>query len=600
MTGPSFIAFVHDAGGDPLVEKIVGSLRPPHIRRNDLAEGCLTLCQWSDANDRTDRDGSILVDLNMTHSTSSAPIPAKIVNAGIVPKGLLERVNQFHSYLYLDERKRAVFWTDHVGFSKIYHMAAEGCRIFTDDLSAFRSLGLDIDQGMVASYLINGSMVADRTLYEGVQNLAAGQVVVATPHELQERRYWRFEPSRDAGADGVDVAQEVWARTEAAVLRHAGTHEVILPLSGGYDSACMLAVLTAAKRDVSTFTYVNGVPKPDSDADVARRQAALLGVEHRIIGIEDESFLEMLKANINAGLNMRNANYEIFAYKSAFDAIQDRFKNPMFYFGEECFGGPSYRLKSNNDILGSIILKSPERLTEFEPVLGQSVVSRLRGEMQRTYDSIFDSSLQGHDPKDISDQLYFRVRLGLNAAPLRVYSAGCFLPFACPFLDIDVLDGLRFVPGRQRIEKRLMVQILKSKFPELFAIPRSRFDQTDPDLRQMVRAEEAEIRRYLGTLSVGVPGFMTPADLQAFLGLVLAPKAPFQSNGSALRALQATVRSVVKSILVSGVLPSGLRNQLRLRTLSNFPWGPDPVTLFQRALKLAMTFEQLQTGDVLR
>jgi len=42
-----------------------------------------------------------------------------------------------------------------------------------------------------------------------------------------------------------------------------------------------------------------------------------------------------------------------------------------------------------------------------------------------------------------------------------------------------------------------------------------------------------------------------------------------------------------------------LRTQLRLRTLNNFSWGPDAMTLFQRALQLAMTFEHLQTGETL-
>jgi hypothetical protein len=425
-------------------------------------------------------------------------------------------------------------------------------------------------------------------------------VVVATPHELHESRYWRFEPSIDAGVGGIDVAQELWTQTEAAVLRHAGAHQVLVPLSGGYDSSCILAVLAAARREISTFTYVNGVPQPGSDADVARRQAELVGAEHRIIGIEDESLLCMLKANVNAGLNMRNANYEIASYASAVTSAKSRFSNPLMLFGEQCFGRVSYRLNSNNDLLGSIILKSPERLTELEPVLGQSAIVRLRHELQRAHDSLFDSSLQGQSPKDKSDRLYFRIGIGLNAAPLRVYTAGCFAPFATPFLDIEVLDGMRYVASQQRIEKRLFVGIVRDKFPEMFRIPRSRFDQTDPDLGIMVRAEEAAIRAYLASLTVGVPGVMTPADLQALLTLVLTPKPASQAAGSPVRTVIAALRSVAKSMQTSGVIPSWIRTQVRQRTLNNFSWGPDPMTLFQRALQLAMTFERLHTGEALR
>ncbi len=602
MSNATFIALVHDRAAAATVERIGAAHAAAKRRQYDLADGRLTLWTWGHPEGLADRAGMILAKVDKSRSTAAAPVPAQVVNQASVPEGLLELVDQFCSYLYLDNRKQVVVWTDHVGFSKIFHAKFDGCQIFSDDLSIFPSLGFDIDVGMAASYLVNGSMLLDRTLYSGVQSLAPGKVIVATPGALRERPYWCFEPSRDAaaGANGADVAEELWARTEAAVLRHTAGHEVILPLSGGYDSACILAVLAAAKRDVSTFTYVNGPPRPRSDADVARRQAALLGVDHQIIGIERASFLEMLKANINAGLYMRNANYEISAFPSAIDAVKGRFKDPMLCFGEECYGGPSYRLNGNNDILGSIILRSPQRLTDLATGLDRATIDRLRGELQCAYDSSFDPSLQGYSPKDVSDRLYFRVRLGFNAAPLRVHTAGCFLPFACPFLDIEILDWMRFVSGPQRIEKRLFVEIVHNKFPEVFRIPRSRFDQTDPDLGRMVRAEETEIRRYLAALTVGVPGIMTPVDLQDLLTLVLTPKSSARSPESALRAVGAAGRGVAKSMLTSGIIPAGLRTQLRLRTLSNFSWGPDTMTLFQRALQLAMTFERLQTGKALR
>ena len=399
MTGPRFIAFVHDAGGDSMAQDIARPHRLPYTRRYDLAEGRLTLYLRSDMNERADRAGSILVDLNMTRSAAIAPVPASLVNTDIVPNGLLERIHQFHSYLYLDSRKRAVFWTDHVGFSKIFHATVDGGQMFSDDPTAFRPLGFDIDHGMVASYLINGSMLANRTLYEGVCSLRPATAIVTAPHELQEHPYWRFEPSTEAGANGAGVAEGLWARTEAAVLRHAGDNQILLPLSGGYDSTCILGVLAAAKRDISTFTYVNGAPQPGSDADVSRRQAEMLGVGHRTFGIESAGFLEMLKANVNAGLYMRNANYEISAFAAAVNAVKDHFKSPMFCFGEESYGGPSYRLNSNNDILGSIILKSPQRLTEIEDTLAAEALAALRPEQRQAFEKDADAELAPFQPR---------------------------------------------------------------------------------------------------------------------------------------------------------------------------------------------------------
>ena len=597
MTGPSFIAFVHDAGDEALVDEIAVPRRPAHIRRLDLAEGRLTLCLWAPAGDQVGQDGPILVDVNGTRSTTKVPVPARFVAADAAANDMSARASQFHSYLFLDSQNRAAVWTDHVGFSKIFHAAANGCQIFSDDLSVFAALGRAVDMGMVASYLLNGSMLANRTLYDGVRNLAPGTVSVARPGGLQVRPYWRFEPGVDPDPDLAGMGQELWSRTKEAILCHTGEHGIVLPLSGGNDSACLLGVLSEARRELTTFTFVNGAPRRGSDADVARRQAQYLGVGHEIYGIEGASFLEMLKANVGSGLIMRNANYEIFAYAGAADAAKGRLKSPIFCFGDECFGRPSYRTASNNDLLGAIELKEHHLLTALQPAVGSPTVARLRTEMEQVYRSILDGLPPDVNNFDICDRLYFNVRRGMNLVPLRVHTAGWYLPFACPFQDIGLLDMMRRIPSKHRLDRSLYKAVVRHNLPELFRIPRSRFDQTDPDLGLLLRTGEREVREYLSGLGVGIPGVVTPADLQALFAMVVHPVAPHRSVKSTLKAVASAARNAAKAAATSGVIPARLKTQIRLRTFNKFEFGPDPVTLFQRALQLAMTFEEIEARN---
>jgi hypothetical protein len=178
----------------------------------------------------------------------------------------------------------------------------------------------------------------------------------------------------------------------------------------------------------------------------------------------------------------------------------------------------------------------------------------------------------------------------MNLIPLRVYSAGRHLPFCCPFLDLAVLDVMRYVPRQYRRDKRWHKSVLRRHLPQLFEMPRSRRDQTEFDLGPMVHNAQAELREYLSGLTVGIPGVMTPSDLGNLLDLAVG------SQASGLQAAKQWARGAIKTALVHGPIPAYWQWELRNLAFNKFNDRTGTAKLFVRALQLAMAFERIQAS----
>lgn len=587
---PYFIAVIHSGESEQIVEKIMAGRTPNCISRYDLAEGYVTLY----IQERKSINRTILVTLNKTKSGTEIPLGIEYVDTGNEFDEFKGRARQYCSYLFLDKRRRAVFWTDHIGVSKIFYATVGRCQVFSDDLKVFGFLGLHVDQGMVASFLANGSMLPGRTILANVGSLAPSSIITVSPRGLDARRYWTFEPGSDLVSDQEELGQELWARTKAAVSRHVGESPIILPLSGGYDSSCLLGLLSESGKNIRTFSYVHGPPHKGSDADVALRQAKLMDTEHRTIKFDDVNLLAMLKENIRAGQYQRHPSYEISVFAKASELAEGNFQDAQFCLGDESFGWSSFRLNDSDDLLGSIELKAARCLSEIEPVTGMSVSENLQNILEREYKALIDLIPSCDSQDDAKDWLYYNVRVVMNLAPLRVHSAGHYLPFICPFLDTAALDMMRYLSSDQRRDKRLFKNIVRQRLPEIFRIPRARSDQASPDLNLLMRTERAQIKEYISGLSIGIPDVLTSDELREFFEICLRPRNSLRPEIFGRNSVRSFARTAAKTVLSYGIVPSVWQGKLRRRSFNKFFVTPSREEIFLRALQLAEVFEGMQ------
>jgi asparagine synthase (glutamine-hydrolysing) len=141
-------------------------------------------------------------------------------------------------------------------------------------------VGLDI-------CLATGFVPAPRTVFAGVEKLAAGTyAVLAADGEPERRTFWSFAYRADPEPlDERAAVDELERRLTAAVVSHLRADVPIgCLLSGGWDSS-LVALLAARERSAPLETFSIVFPDaPDADESrFSRQMAAVLGSVHREI-----------------------------------------------------------------------------------------------------------------------------------------------------------------------------------------------------------------------------------------------------------------------------------------------------------------------------
>lgn len=137
----------------------------------------------------------------------------------------------------------------------------------------------------VARYLVYDGMPATRTVYRGVEKVAAASWVELDPDgdRLAEGTYWSY-PIEPADV-GEDLEERIGAALQRALeLRLRSDVPVGLFLSGGIDSSLLAAAWRRARPDETIRTFTVGFDESSYDERAsARRMAEAIRSEHQEI-----------------------------------------------------------------------------------------------------------------------------------------------------------------------------------------------------------------------------------------------------------------------------------------------------------------------------
>lgn len=135
---------------------------------------------------------------------------------------------------------------DYMGHRPLYYRDAQAGLLWASSLAA---LTVDHpacplpDDTFIATSLLGG-MPRDITPYQGVRQLRAGHVLVATPTTgIRIRRYWIYEPATIRYRDSRTYTEQLRVLlTDAVRVRLRTTQRVWAHLSGGWDSSSVVCL----------------------------------------------------------------------------------------------------------------------------------------------------------------------------------------------------------------------------------------------------------------------------------------------------------------------------------------------------------------------
>jgi asparagine synthase (glutamine-hydrolysing) len=121
-----------------------------------------------------------------------------------------------------------------------------------------------------------GYVTGNQTLVADVLQLQAGEALSATRQGISLQRYTEFRHQEADGSELEDSFETAMLASIDALIAFAGGRQIVIPLSGGYDSRLILAMLVHRGYDnLIAFTFG---PPSNREVAISREVAGELGV----------------------------------------------------------------------------------------------------------------------------------------------------------------------------------------------------------------------------------------------------------------------------------------------------------------------------------
>lgn len=189
--------------------------------------------------------------------------------------------------------RRLYLVADKLGVRPVYYWANDDWVVFSTAFRVLERLSLverRIDLRGVTEKACFTFPLADRTIFDGVHTIAAGEVVSFDGGRIDHTRYWRWDelPALDLPPD--ELAAALYARFKEAVARRLrGDRTALSFLSGGLDSRAIVAVLSDVGAHIHTLNFAPvGTQDELFGAEIAKR----LGTRHLALPQRSEAFGE--------------------------------------------------------------------------------------------------------------------------------------------------------------------------------------------------------------------------------------------------------------------------------------------------------------------
>jgi asparagine synthetase B (glutamine-hydrolysing) len=402
---------------------------------------------------------------------------------------------------------RALYWWAHGGVVAFHTRLLDLAPAYPGELA--------VDPAGIASYLAHSFYPLDRTAFEGIRLVGAGQSLeiertLAGPR-VTTRDHFRFVPTPERTGRSIEsLADELNDLLAPAIARswRAATRPVV-PLSGGVDSRYVAAELAGLAGDpslVPAITWGEDPERPGSDAVVAPRVAETLGIPHTWYLKPQHHDFEELERTIyltsgegDSALNYpgNHAFHERLVAERGFESL---------FRGDQLFGN-AHPLLTHRAVFAAAGLAR----IRLDPGYPGLIGAALHGRMADAQDALFADWIGGLEARTPQARLYelkYASTMRREIIPYNSLKHTLFEVYT-PLIERGVLEWIRRLPDRHRVEKKVFKLALARRFPELASIPyATRNNLPDWDGRAVI---DPTLAGFLGAWC-GRPGWLHTID----------------------------------------------------------------------------------------
>ncbi len=212
-------------------------------------------------------------------------------------------IGMFAFALYDEADEIVYFVRDRTGVKPLYYYEKAGLFLFASELKAFHKHPLfkpTINNSALAAYLNYGNIPHEACIFDGCHKLPPAHYLKLNikTKEIEKSKYWNVyncynKPKLDITLEEAQLKTEKLLNS-AFSYRMVADVPVGIFLSGGYDSACLTALLQKnSGKKLNTFTV--SVPEMGlNEAPFAREIANYLGTNHTEITCDEKQAQQLI------------------------------------------------------------------------------------------------------------------------------------------------------------------------------------------------------------------------------------------------------------------------------------------------------------------
>lgn len=397
----------------------------------------------------------------------------------------IEMLNGMFAFAIYDQESKPnakgsklILARDRFGVKPLYYVILGDTLSFASEIKAFLALPdfkARPDFFALSEHYTFQNTFEDRTFFEGVKLLPAGNCMVCENGRIRRRQYWDLHFQSDPNLSNEEWARGLRERFEVAVRRQLmsdvplGTY-----LSGGMDTGAISAVATRHIKNMHTFTCGFDLPRGASDLEKyfdereeSKHLATYLKTTHHELTLGPES-MEPVLPTLVWYLDEPRVGISYQVYYTA--QLISRYVTVVLsgVGGDELFAGYPWRYGPILDLDNSQFEKTYYKLwnrfftDEEKRRFFTPEVNKILGDF-----SAFDSfrsvlnSANGMDP--LHKALYFDFKTFLNGLLIvdDKLSMAHSVEARVPFLDNDLVDYVSRIPAELKMKGSESKAVLK-------------------------------------------------------------------------------------------------------------------------------------------
>lgn len=205
-----------------------------------------------------------------------------------IGKDIYDFVNKLdgHFAIVIKQATTIFAFVDYMRSIPLFLVAKNGEYLIADSVDKKDASYGEIDILQKDIYVNSLYTIEEKTLFDNIIQLPAGYALEVTDDKHILKRYWKFEYSSSQITDleeAVNYIKNGYDDLFTLTKTMIGEKQVVIPLSGGYDSRLVLNGLIKAgvdKEKITAFTYGS---MDNTDAILSKKVADAAGVKHYYI-----------------------------------------------------------------------------------------------------------------------------------------------------------------------------------------------------------------------------------------------------------------------------------------------------------------------------